>query len=1187
MNSLFRPSSAVFLSLLDAGLSLAGGIPTVRGFGSIIISLQGFLQVLVIQQSFLLYENGSDVCKAIIMRYMHSSAPQHRHLCASAAALRSILLDEGLPLTPSAYFAAAITAFRDFDINSTAALSSFISILLPFVPTESITPVKAGDVAFVLAAFLKDPPSDTTTGTIRSVVKCLGFLTLRVDTEDWSAVQLPLENLITFSMDMRPKVRRCAQVCVERVFKMFQSSAVKKMASKALLDVYNNFFVLAKEHNSFEPDVCQNKLVSKSGQMKILHMLSFLKQIIPYLSRRVNEKILADVYKHLDCHFTFLTRHILSVLKVLVEHSKVEVLVQQSQNIISSLISYLSVGKKNPVDTVVSVSTILGEFLHKLHGAEPKIFIENLPQVVASISGCLNSDVNASKHAASVLQDLFNCFLDQRVVQIAASHSGDCGKESTPETIAITCACTALDNMVTSCGFPSEHVLEVIALLLLKLGESSYFFMKDILLKLAQWAMDANEDVPGMKHLQECIGVAVIAMGPEKLLSLIPIYLNKGKMTCSNTWLIPILKKFVIGASLHFFIEHIAPLARSFQKAYEKAKGKKLLQNLKSCSHDLWDLLPVFCRYPTDISQSFESLCKILIVTMKEDPSLHETVAIALQELVTGSKNILLDNQDNKQDVYLPIRTILENAHLDLESLPLDFSRKTASRNIKALGANSIDLIQIMTDIFLDSPPEKRTYIKEAIGCLAYVAENTSIQNFFVSLLEKLDSPVSISGSDSLDGHVQVGNKKEEAGMKFEQKCVKTRCLIMELASALVEAADEDLIIIIFDYIRPSLLAIDETDQCKAYYVLSTMLKEHSWFCSAWTDDLIDLLLSKKGPADLEILKYRFLCFQYLLVNLLKSKGEKTYMKAFLVLNEIILTLKSKKESRKLAYDLLLNMSSSLKNSESSIEESNLERLFYMIMGYLSSSSPHIMSGAVSALSLLIYNNPVFCLAMPNLVTSVLALLQNKDNEVIKATLGFVKVLVSSLQSNDLPKILPDIVDAILPWSSVSKHHFRSKVGIILEILMRKCGYDAVDTITPTKYKGFVKNITEARESRKHPREIGKLDAPQESADSKADREKRARPDTPGSFAKKSRVHKIQQFKPWKKHQKVNSSMTNSNQAAAEGSRIQSLDRAGSSTSEIHSGDKTSRLNKNRKRKPNENPRQRYNDKSKKGSQEL
>lgn len=71
-------------------------------------------------------------------------------------------------------------------------------------------------------------------------------------------------------------------------------------------------------------------------------------------------------------------------------------------------------------------------------------------------------------------------------------------------------------------------------------------------------------------QLQECIGAAVVAMGPERLLSLMPISLDKGNLTCSNTWLIAILKKFVIGASLQFFIEHVVPLARSLRKAYDK-----------------------------------------------------------------------------------------------------------------------------------------------------------------------------------------------------------------------------------------------------------------------------------------------------------------------------------------------------------------------------------------------------------------------------------------------------------------------------------------------------------------------------------------------------------------------------------------------------------------------------------------
>lgn len=43
-----------------------------------------------------------------------------------------------------------------------------------------------------------------------------------------------------------------------------------------------------------------------------------------------------------------------------------------------------------------------------------------------------------------------------------------------------------------------------------------------------------------------------------------------------------------------------------------------------------------------------------------------------------------------------------------------------------------------------------------------------------------------------------------------------------------------------------------------------------------------------------------------------------------------------------------------------------------------------------------------------------------------------MKVLVSSLQENDLQNFLPDIVNGILIWSSMSRHHFRSKVCYVL-----------------------------------------------------------------------------------------------------------------------------------------------------------
>ena len=59
-------------------------------------------------------------------------------------------------------------------------------------------------------------------------------------------------------------------------------------------------------------------------------------------------------------------------------------------------------------------------------------------------------------------------------------------------------------------------------------------------------------------------------------------------------------------------------------------------------------------------------------------------------------------------------------------------------------------------------------------------------------------------------------------------------------------------------------------------------------------------------------------------------------------------------------------------------------------MGYLSGSSPHIKSGAVSALSVLVYQDADICLSMPDIVPSLLSLLHTKVVEVIKVSVLLV-----------------------------------------------------------------------------------------------------------------------------------------------------------------------------------------------------
>jgi ribosomal RNA-processing protein 12 len=59
-------------------------------------------------------------------------------------------------------------------------------------------------------------------------------------------------------------------------------------------------------------------------------------------------------------------------------------------------------------------------------------------------------------------------------------------------------------------------------------------------------------------------------------------------------------------------------------------------------------------------------------------------------------------------------------------------------------------------------------------------------------------------------------------------------------------------------------------------------------------------------------------------------------------------------------------------------------------MGYLSGSSPHIKSGAVSALSVIVYKDVDIYLSMPDLVPSLLSLLHTKAAEVIKVSVLLV-----------------------------------------------------------------------------------------------------------------------------------------------------------------------------------------------------
>ncbi|KAL9361451.1 hypothetical protein Peur_044236 [Populus x canadensis] len=948
----------------------------------------------------------TEICQQLLSRYSASTAPQHRHLLATAAALRSILTAESLPLTPSAYFSAAINNLSDsktLDSTAIAALLSFVSIVVPLIEEKGIKDAKVKEAVAVLVEVAVEREG-VGVGSLGCVVKCLGVMILGFcDLEEWDSVKAGFESLTKFSVDKRPKVRRSAQECLEKVFKSFRSSSVVKEASKLVFSLFKNYMPVAltlSESRIF--DESKEETLSKLEHLEVIHMLNLLKVTVPYLSVKISSKVLPELVKLLRSDFSVLTRQIFQNIEAFFVSSSDEVIGPQQENIIDSLSGYLSLGQKNPVDTVLSAATLLRTILNKLRAGGSSSWTSNGHKIFGSTAGLLTDEATASQ-ASDIMKELINHYIDPKEVVINESQSLDDSSQESEEANMIKSTCAVLENILNSCdGIPNEHLLGVISVLFKKLGDISHIFMKNIVLKLADLMNDVGRDKPDTNHLQNCMGSAVVAIGPEKMLMLLPISIDPDNFTCSNIWLVPILKDHVVGASLGYYMEHIVPLAKSFKQAGQKVRKSVIGQDLQAHAHGLWGLLPAFCRYPVDTHKKFGALAELMITSLKKYSFMHQNIAVALQD---------------------------------------------------------------------------------AIACLASISNSSVTQKVFMSLLKRFRF---VTGEGEFQQPKSDGDElieEEACSLNVQEKDVH-RCVMMELASSLVVGAKTDFIDLIYNFVVFIFQATDVTGHCEAYHTLSRILQEHAWFCSSRFVELIDLLLGLKSPDDVATLKNRFACFHILIVHALEMTSEEKNTKAFLMLNEIILILKdAREEARKVAYDTLLFISSSLRNSSCATSREAYQRLISMITGYLSGSSPYITSGAVSALSVLVYNDTEICLKVPDLVPSLLSLLQNKALEVIKAVLGFTKVLVSCLQAKDLQNFLSDIIIGVLPWSSVSRNHFRSKVTVILEIMIRKCGSSAVELDIPEKHKSFFKTVLQNRHHKSTSKEAGTNDTEKTPAD--------------------------------------------------------------------------------------------------------
>jgi ribosomal RNA-processing protein 12 len=267
----------------------------------------------------------------------------------------------------------------------------------------------------------------------------------------------------------------------------------------------------------------------------------------------------------------------------------------------------------------------------------------------------------------------------------------------------------------------------------------------------------------------------------------------------------------------------------------------------------------------------------------------------------------------------------------------------------------------------------------------------------------------------------------------------------------------------IFSSLKPAMQDSKGLIQKKAYKVLSVILKSSDGFVSK---NLEELLVLMHNICHVSAKRHKLDCLYFLLAHASRTddlKERKDIVSSFLP--EVILALKEvNKKTRNRAYDVLVQIGHAYADEENGGDNEKLHGYFDMVVGCLAGEKPQMISAAVKGVARLTYEFSDLISSAYNLLPSTFLLLQRKNKEITKANLGLLKVLVAKSPVEGLHANLKSMVEGLLKWPEGTKNLFKAKVRLLLEMLIKKCGTEAVKSVMPEEHMKLLTNIRKIKE---------------------------------------------------------------------------------------------------------------------------
>ncbi|TFK53636.1 NUC173-domain-containing protein [Heliocybe sulcata] len=969
-----------------------------------------------------------------IRPHTNSSLAHQKTPATLLRALEATLDEQKIERTPTAYFAALLTTLEGTLQKDDASFGEgdvlpaelyLLSLVIPFVQPSVICANLNTLLSLTAPLF---PHLVPYAPPLRSQITIYGAA---IESLDRSHLENPtlrqsFASLLHLCLDPRPKVRRRAAEVVKEVMDKPPVPLTTHPYAERVAEWVQSTLA---EVNSGAPQKFKGKKSETDVTDTAIHLLSFLRPVLlklPPSSFPSIASVLLSLPRFANPYLSQSAYSLLSDLLALPSADSESRIADQTSSIVQAVVSNPPI--KSDTALAPAWVEVVGHAMLAYHASHPEPYAQELGRVWKVIWPFLeSSDAPTRTAAAQSMQMLAQCFTSALITAavkeaVATEHKSTVGK-------IVVDARKALDALAFARSIP--EVLLVNAALFENLRyrpdgsrttpTAAQSLMLPTVQKIAELRVKKNFEFK--EAADTTLGVAMSVLGPQVLLETIPLNIEPADRQAGReprAFLLPLLSQ-PHPSPLKYFIDYFVPLSERMFDYQQTAESEGRQAEAKVWSvlvSQIWSGLVGYCYGTLDLQESFTpQFAQLLSQVLYTQPELRPAVLRALKVII--SSNLALASERGSEG-----REELPSS-VEVDAI----SPEAAARNVQYLKTQAESWLAVLFNVF--STADDRSSVGDVIAAWAALAGEKEVTKAYAKVLDLF--------------------KRNVAG------------------DAAVTATTQDLLVILLPYLTAADASAlfefclasqvighkDNAVQKRGYKILAKLAESGKVAFSA--EDVLNQLEQVVDKLAAAGKKERYHLLSIIVANIPDSS---LHLVPSLIPEAVLGTKEPSEKARGAAFDLVVAMGNKMNQGgvvrrdmvdgmdEDAAGEvsASVEEYMTMVAGGLAGASPHMVSATVTAISRLVFEfkDSISDKMHSEIFSTLLVFLSSANREIVKSTLGYVKLAIHTLPTPLMRPQLPELVKALLGWSHQHNNHFKLKVRHIFERMIRRFGYDDV-----------------------------------------------------------------------------------------------------------------------------------------------